>query len=306
MPLESATYIDGLVATNPVNATDEVSVGDDHLRLLKSTIKATFPSLTGAVTASQAELNILDGATLSTAELNILDGVTLTAANINDAALKSAINTFTATSNVFSNAAGPFLRLDDAGAGAGLEKWRVRSSAGVFSVASEDNTGAPIENAITCTKNAAAEVVLVDVFGDELQVTATVFDCNSTTLEFAGTIGSSGTPNTSASEVGWKGVPRISKTADHTIVAADQGLELALSSAADDITVQASGQPPEGAVVFLDNATGGSVDIIQGAGMTLTLDGTSTTGSRTLAANGRAYVRFTGSGTAKVGGLGVA
>lgn len=35
------------------------------------------------VTASAAELNILDGATLSTAELNILDGVTATATEIN-------------------------------------------------------------------------------------------------------------------------------------------------------------------------------------------------------------------------------
>jgi hypothetical protein len=35
------------------------------------------------VTASAAELNILDGATLSTAELNILDGVTATTAELN-------------------------------------------------------------------------------------------------------------------------------------------------------------------------------------------------------------------------------
>lgn len=40
------------------------------------------PDLSG-LTASVAELNILDGATLSTAELNILDGVTATAAELN-------------------------------------------------------------------------------------------------------------------------------------------------------------------------------------------------------------------------------
>lgn len=62
MALETATYIDGLVAANPAG-TDSKSQGDDHLRLLKSTIKATFPNITGAVTATQAELNVLDGLT---------------------------------------------------------------------------------------------------------------------------------------------------------------------------------------------------------------------------------------------------
>ena len=56
MALESATYINGLVAANPT-ATDPKSQGDDHIRLLKSTIQATFPSITGAVTATQTELN---------------------------------------------------------------------------------------------------------------------------------------------------------------------------------------------------------------------------------------------------------
>jgi hypothetical protein len=63
MGLETATYISGLVATNPVNATDPVSQGDDHLRLIKTTILNSFPNITGAMTASHTELNYLDGAT---------------------------------------------------------------------------------------------------------------------------------------------------------------------------------------------------------------------------------------------------
>lgn len=82
MGLENATYINELNAANPTSA-DPKSAGDDHLRLLKSTIKATLPGLTGAMTATQAELNILDGATLSTAELNVLDGVTASTAELN-------------------------------------------------------------------------------------------------------------------------------------------------------------------------------------------------------------------------------
>lgn len=82
MALETGTYISDLVSTNPTS-TDPKSQGDGHIRLVKSTVKATFPNVTGAVTATQAELNIIDGLTSSTAELNILDGVTSTAAELN-------------------------------------------------------------------------------------------------------------------------------------------------------------------------------------------------------------------------------
>jgi hypothetical protein len=56
MGLESATYINQLVDTNPV-ATDSLGQADDHLRLIKSVLQNTFPALTGAVTMTQAELN---------------------------------------------------------------------------------------------------------------------------------------------------------------------------------------------------------------------------------------------------------
>ena len=75
MALETGTYIDSLNASNPA-ATDGLAQADDHLRLLKSTIKATLPNVTGAVTATQAELNLLDGVTATTAEITYVDGVT--------------------------------------------------------------------------------------------------------------------------------------------------------------------------------------------------------------------------------------
>lgn len=81
-PLESATYISDLNTSNPVGSTDKVQTLDDHVRLIKSTLKTTFPAVTGAITATHTEINILDG-------------VTLTAAQINDAARKSVANTFT-------------------------------------------------------------------------------------------------------------------------------------------------------------------------------------------------------------------
>jgi microcystin-dependent protein len=45
MGLESGTYVQDLVATNPP-ATDGVTQGDDHLRLIKNTLRNTFPDAT--------------------------------------------------------------------------------------------------------------------------------------------------------------------------------------------------------------------------------------------------------------------
>lgn len=72
MGLESATYINSLDANNPTGS-DTKAAGDDHLRLIKSTIKATFPNATGAITATQTELNFMVGVTsLVQTQLNAL------------------------------------------------------------------------------------------------------------------------------------------------------------------------------------------------------------------------------------------
>jgi hypothetical protein len=63
MGLETATYISQLVDTNPT-ASDPVSQGDDHLRLVKSVLQSQFTTLgAAAVTTTAAELNLLDGKT---------------------------------------------------------------------------------------------------------------------------------------------------------------------------------------------------------------------------------------------------
>ena len=69
MALESGTYINSLVATNPVS-TDGLAQADDHMRLIKATIKATFPNVTGAITSTHAELSTLTGYTGAVADLN--------------------------------------------------------------------------------------------------------------------------------------------------------------------------------------------------------------------------------------------
>lgn len=78
MALETGTYINSLNAANPAS-TDGLSQADDHLRLIKSTIKSTFANIDAAVTATEDDLNILTGASaagVTAAELQHVNGVT--------------------------------------------------------------------------------------------------------------------------------------------------------------------------------------------------------------------------------------
>jgi hypothetical protein len=99
MGLESGTYIDSLNSSNPV-AGDPVNEGDDHIRLLKSTIAATFPNVSGAVTATHTELNLIDGVTANTTELNYLDISTLGTAEASKAVTTDSSNDSTGMRNL--------------------------------------------------------------------------------------------------------------------------------------------------------------------------------------------------------------
>ena len=73
MALENGTYVNSLVTSNPAS-TDGIAQADDHLRLIKSTIKNTFPNLNGAVTATVAQLNSTASMPSSLTDLSITDG----------------------------------------------------------------------------------------------------------------------------------------------------------------------------------------------------------------------------------------
>lgn len=70
--------LDGTTAIKPNLSTGLWKVGGTAV-----TASAAELNILDGVTASTAELNILDGVTATTAELNILDGVTATAAELN-------------------------------------------------------------------------------------------------------------------------------------------------------------------------------------------------------------------------------
>lgn len=61
MALETATYLNSLVANWPLGA-DQRSTADDHFRLLKGTLLRTFPNIAGEVSVSHGEINFLRSA----------------------------------------------------------------------------------------------------------------------------------------------------------------------------------------------------------------------------------------------------
>jgi len=63
MALETpVNFISDLVITNPTSS-DPRNEGDDHIRNVKTAIKATFPNVTGAVTPTHTVLNYMLGVT---------------------------------------------------------------------------------------------------------------------------------------------------------------------------------------------------------------------------------------------------
>ena len=64
MALESATYIDGLVTSNPTGS-DNISQGDEHIRLIKTVLKNTIPNAASA-TVPILKFTVANQATSST------------------------------------------------------------------------------------------------------------------------------------------------------------------------------------------------------------------------------------------------
>lgn len=171
MALETASFIPELTVTNPVGASDPKSQGDDHLRLIKTAVKGSFPGFVGTA--------------------GVPKSVSLTEDEINDAALKSAIATISAlwdfttppTINDDLIAVEPILQnvqdgnytlvLSDApkhiykAAGGAGETWTIPANASV---------AFPIGTAIA----------LVNQGGDDLAI---VITDDTLTLEFVGTTG---------------------------------------------------------------------------------------------------------------------
>lgn len=71
MGLEAATYVDDLVSTNPLG-TDTIPQGDDHLRLIKAALKATFKGFSRAFYAPTTAASQTSTVTVATTDQNKL------------------------------------------------------------------------------------------------------------------------------------------------------------------------------------------------------------------------------------------
>lgn len=98
MGLETGTYLDDLNASNPVHATDPVSQGDDHIRLIKSVLLNSFPNVDGAVNFTPTEANYLDGLTGVTGSGNLVASASPTLTGTLTAAIANFSGAITALS----------------------------------------------------------------------------------------------------------------------------------------------------------------------------------------------------------------
>lgn len=189
MGLETGTYIDDLVATNPVGASDQKAQGDDHLRLIKSTILNTFPNITAAMTATHTELNYLDGVTsptgsgalvLGTAptidQLTVTTSISLPSASIADAALSANVPLLDG-SNVWSaaqtiQATQVDLYFVETDATSDEKRWRWLASAGDLYLQTRTDANGGGDTPIYIQRTGTTV--------DEIQLAATTFDLNGT------------------------------------------------------------------------------------------------------------------------------
>lgn len=133
MSLETATYLNALVETWPDGASDNVAQGDDHIRLLKATIKRTFPNIAGEISVSAGEVNLLDGG----------------AEWLSISRSAGAVTDITIAKNATFTGSGPKVSANpanwywvDTGAAANQGRWRIGATAETFVIQtrSDDNS----------------------------------------------------------------------------------------------------------------------------------------------------------------------
>lgn len=174
MSLETATYIDSLVTSNP-DGTDQRSTADDHLRLIKACLKRSFPMIGGAVSASAAAVTFVNDLSASVqAQLNALRDGSATAANaVNASTARSASDALAlggfaaaayprlaATQNTFTGiqriaAAAPRIELVETDGVANNTQWQILldGEALVFRVADDASLSATAYLTINRTAN---------------------------------------------------------------------------------------------------------------------------------------------------------
>lgn len=165
MSLETATFVNALVETWPDGASDTVSQGDDHIRLLKASIKRTFPNIAGEISASTAELNYLNGVT--SAIQTQLDAK----ANSADVPTLAGSNTFTAAQVISGSSA--IFRLYESDAALNAKYWSWEANGGALGLYTRDDTpsGGSVPLYIIRSGTGVTSVALSASVTDQLKLT---------------------------------------------------------------------------------------------------------------------------------------
>jgi hypothetical protein len=151
MTVETATYTGSLNSALPTGA-DAKAEGDDHIRLIKSTILATFPGMTGAMTATHTQLNkLVSTFSIVSAAAN---AVTI------DASGNVGIGTAAPAAKLDVNGAGRFQSIVDIVGGAGAALFRLFNNTRNFSIRSESG------GMIFKDESAASDRMLIDSSGN--------------------------------------------------------------------------------------------------------------------------------------------
>ena len=111
-----------------------------------------------------------------------------------------------------------------------------------------------------------------------------------------------GTTTISDSKGNVRSIPRINKSSAHTLVAADAGKAVYISTGG--VTLPASVMTEADAVTII-NDSGSNQTLTQGSGLTLYNTADATSGNRTLAGRGMATVYFASATTAYISGSGL-
>jgi len=302
MTVETAVYISDLNANNP-GATDLKSEGDDHMRLIKSVLKSTFPNITGAVTATQATLNAtylpLSGGTV-TGDLAVNGNTTLGDASGDTV----TVNASTASApNGLTFSGGPIKTTGTISGTAGSTNFASGIGSGGFPLAAWTYNSAATDNKIWDAYADSTKFhlrVVNDAYGSAADVlTATRSGISVSQLDFPV---ASLTYN--SIEVGFRGAPQNLQASNYTLVATDRGKHVMVNSPATQVTIP-NGVFSTGDVVMIVNNTGGNLTIVQGSGFSLRQSGTSNTGNRTSLVNGVSQLIVVAPGFGNIHGAGL-
>jgi hypothetical protein len=296
MALETGTFISDLNSSNPVGATDPKSQGDDHIRLIKATILATFPSITGAVTLTHTEINALPKEGDNNTWTGTNDFAAITATTYDGIAAANLVDK--SASETISGATWDFQAITAVSFGG------IASANLVDKSANETISGATWDfQAITAVSfGGIASANLVDKSAAETisgtwgfaAITATTYDGIAATNLLDETAAIDQTvSNTTAAQPGYKGTPQTIKNTSYTLALVDAGTQIykASGGAGETITIPANASIafPIGTIIEIVNDGGGDLSIAITTD-TLEVFGSGDTGTQTLPDNNKAII----------------